>query len=300
MTRVISIATALIFACLAISTAAAQDVTLGTIQIRHPYARAMVPGAKVGGGYLSVTNTGTEDDRLVGVASPRAASAGVHEMSVKDDVMIMREVADGIVIPAGATVELKPGGYHVMFMDVAEPFKQGESIAATLTFDKAGSVDVVFSVGATSGGAPATDDSDHDMGAMEMPADPLQAITARMKSMFETPEKPLTVQPVVVSNDWAIASWLQDGRGGRVLLKKSHHGWSAHLCSGDSLKDAATLETIGVPAADAAALAGQLANAEDALGANTLALFGSFEGTVVLDGGKTEEAGAGGHAGHAQ
>lgn len=76
--------------------------------------------------------------------------------------------------------------------------------------------------------------------------DPQQAIPTRLKVMFERPDKPLDIAPVVVQADWAIVGWRQDGRGGRALMKKTHHGWSIYLCSGDSLKDAWTLETIGL------------------------------------------------------
>lgn len=125
----------------------AQTVTAGDIEISNPHARAMVPGAKVGGGYLSITNKGKADDKLVGIISTRAKSSEIHQMSVNNGVMTMRPVADGLVIPAGQTIDLKPGGYHVMFTDVAEPFKQGETVKATLTFEKAGKVDVEFAVG---------------------------------------------------------------------------------------------------------------------------------------------------------
>lgn len=127
--------------------AGAQTVTAGDIEISNPHARAMVPGAKVGGGYLSITNKGKADDKLVGITSTRAKSSEIHQMSVNNGVMTMRAVADGLVIPAGQTIELKPGGYHVMFTDVAQPFKQGETVKATLTFEQAGQVNVEFAVG---------------------------------------------------------------------------------------------------------------------------------------------------------
>ena len=132
--------------------ALAHDFKVGQIEIDHPHARAMLPGAKVGGGYLSITNEGA-DDRLVAVATARAASAQLHEMKMDGGIMVMRELKDGVAVPAGTTVELKPGGYHVMFMNVTEPFKEGEKIAATLTFEKAGTVEVEFTVGPAAGGS---------------------------------------------------------------------------------------------------------------------------------------------------
>ena len=128
--------------------------------------------------------------------------------------------------------------------------------------------------------------------------DPRQAIAATLKTMFERPQKPLDVTPVVVQADWAIAGWRQDGRGGRVLMKKTHHGWSAYLCSGDSLREVGTLEKLGLSANDAAGLAAGLKEAEASLDSSALALFSSFEGTVMLMDEASKGAG-GGHERHA-
>jgi periplasmic copper chaperone A len=127
------------------------EFKVGDLEIIHPNARAMIPGAKVGGGYLKIINHGTADDRLVAVKSDRSDNVQLHEMSVVNNVMKMRELPDGIAIPAGKTVELKKGGLHVMFMDVTQPFKEGEMVKATLVFEKAGPVDVEFKVGDASG-----------------------------------------------------------------------------------------------------------------------------------------------------
>ncbi|KQV16524.1 hypothetical protein ASC97_11675 [Rhizobium sp. Root1203] len=166
----------LLFAGLFATFSTAHGFKAGDIEIGHPHARAMVPGAKVGGGYMNITNNGSTDDRLVSVSSDRAASAEVHLMSVDGGVMTMRPVSGGLVVPAGKTVELKPGGYHIMFMSVTQPFKAGEMIKATLTFEKAGAVDVEFSVGNAGGPSGGGDHStmdhknmDHtDMGGMDM------------------------------------------------------------------------------------------------------------------------------------
>ncbi len=156
----------LFLACLFGAPAGAQTITAGDIEIFNPHARAMVAGAKVGGGYLSITNKGVADDKLVGISSMRAKSSEVHQMNVDNGVMTMRAVAGGLVIPAGQTIELKPGGYHVMFKDVTEPFKQGETVKATLTFERAGRVDVEFVIG----GANAMKTETHSgMGDMSMP-----------------------------------------------------------------------------------------------------------------------------------
>ncbi|MGA1835022.1 copper chaperone PCu(A)C [Rhizobium wenxiniae] len=131
---------------IAFGSAQAHEFKLGEIEIGHPYSRAMPPMAKVGGGYFKITNHGPAD-RLVRITSDRAGSVELHEMKMNGAVMQMRELEAGIAIPANTTVELKPGGYHLMFMDVPQPFKEGEMIKATLVFEKAGSVDVEFAVG---------------------------------------------------------------------------------------------------------------------------------------------------------
>lgn len=144
-----------------VSTSLAHEFKIGDMEIGHPYARAMLPGAKVGGGYLKLTNEGSADDRLLSATSERAGSVQLHEMKIENDVMTMRALDGGIAVPKGQTVELKPGGYHVMFVDVKQPFKEGETIKATLTFEKAGSVDVGFVVGAPAGGTPEIKHDDH-------------------------------------------------------------------------------------------------------------------------------------------
>lgn len=140
-----SLAAALITAA-GISAALAHGFTVGELKIGHPWAKPTVAGATVGGGYLKVTNEGKTDDRLVSVTTDRAPMAQLHEMKIENDVMKMREVEGGVAIPAGQTVELKPGGLHVMFMNLTQPFVEGEKIKAKLTFEKAGPVEVEFVV----------------------------------------------------------------------------------------------------------------------------------------------------------
>ncbi len=141
---------ALLGSMLAFGSAQAHEFKLGQIEIGHPYSRAMLPMAKVGGGYFKITNKGPAD-RLVSVQSERAGSVELHEMKMNGAVMEMRELDGGIAVPANTTVELKPGSYHLMFMNVPQPFKEGEMVKATLVFEKAGSVDVEFAVGPVAG-----------------------------------------------------------------------------------------------------------------------------------------------------
>ena len=101
---------------------------VGALVIEAPWARATPGGAQVGGAYFKVTNTGVEADRLIGGSLPTAASVEVHEMSMTDGVMRMRKLENGLEIKPGQTVELKPGGYHIMFMGLREGLKQGQPI----------------------------------------------------------------------------------------------------------------------------------------------------------------------------
>ncbi|WP_406600746.1 copper chaperone PCu(A)C [Microvirga rosea] len=121
-------------------------VKIGDLTIEQPWSRATPGGAKVGGGYLRITNTGKEPDRLVGGSFPLAERVEIHEMSMVDNVMRMKPVDGGLDIAPGASVELKPGGYHLMFMDLKEPLKDGQSLKGTLVFEKAGTVEVTYTV----------------------------------------------------------------------------------------------------------------------------------------------------------
>ena len=122
--------------------ASALDYKLGAIEIVQPWTRATPPTAESGGGYLVLKNNGTTPDRLIAVKSPAADKAEIHEMKMDGNIMRMREVEKGIEIPPGATVELKPGGFHVMFMGLRAPFAKDAKVPLTLVFEKAGSIDV--------------------------------------------------------------------------------------------------------------------------------------------------------------
>ncbi len=118
----------------------------GRLKISAPWARATPKGASVGGGYMTITNTGTESDRLSAAPPTSPRRVQIHEMTMDNGVMKMRPVAGGLEIKPGQTVKLNPGGYHVMFMGLKQQLKQGEHFKATLDFAKAGKVDVDFAV----------------------------------------------------------------------------------------------------------------------------------------------------------
>lgn len=128
------------------TSAAAQEYQIGDLNISDPVVRATPVNAPVSGGYMTISNTGVQTDRLMGVSVTFAGKTEIHEMKMDGDVMKMREVDGGLEIPAGETIMLKPGGFHVMFMKMTQQLKQGEEYDATLTFEKAGDLQVTLNV----------------------------------------------------------------------------------------------------------------------------------------------------------
>ncbi|WP_430256602.1 copper chaperone PCu(A)C [Neorhizobium sp. DAR64872/K0K18] len=128
------------------ATASGASVKLGMLKISGGYVRAMLPGQPVGGCYLVIRNTGSENDRLVSASSPLSPAVEIHEMSMQGQIMKMRRLDGGISVPAGQTVELKPSGLHLMFTKVATPFKQGESVPLTLNFEHTGRLELSLPV----------------------------------------------------------------------------------------------------------------------------------------------------------
>ena len=143
---------------LSVSPSFAQSIKVGELTIENAWARATPKGAEVGAGYLTIRNDGGVADRLTGVSCD-FATVQMHEMKMTNGVMEMRERADGVEIPARATVKFAPGGNHLMFVGLKAPLVKGETAKATLTFAHAGSITVnlpIQGVGASGpGGAMA-------------------------------------------------------------------------------------------------------------------------------------------------
>lgn len=135
----------------------------GDIMLIQPWTRATPPGATTGAGYLTVMNHGSTPDTLLGGFTSAAAKLEIHQTSMTGGVITMRPAPDGVTIPPGATVTLKPegGGYHIMLTGLKEPLKAGTHLPATLNFAKAGAVQVEFSVEALGALGPGTADRDH-------------------------------------------------------------------------------------------------------------------------------------------
>jgi copper(I)-binding protein len=124
----------------------AQEFKAGDITIDKPWSRATPKGTSVGAGYLVIHNHGATPDKLTGGSADFAGEVAVHEMTMDNGVMRMREMKSGLEIPANGQVTLAPKGYHVMFTDLKRPLKKGESLKATLMFEHAGAIPVEFQV----------------------------------------------------------------------------------------------------------------------------------------------------------
>ncbi len=151
----------------------AADFSVGALKIHDPWSRATPKGAPVGGGYLTITNTGTTPDRLIGGSTAVSKGFEIHEMTMDKGVMKMRMMPNGLEIKPGETVTFKPSGYHLMFTGLKSQLSKGEHVDATLKFEKAGEVKVQFDVagiGAMSadGSKPAGEGGGHDMPGMKM------------------------------------------------------------------------------------------------------------------------------------
>jgi len=130
----------------------ASSPALAQIQVEQPWARATAPGAKIAGGYMLIRNAGATADRLVAASSPAATKVELHVHLNDNGVMKMREVS-AYDVPAKGSFELKPGGAHLMFVDIKRPFKEGDKLPVKLKFEKAGEVSAEFQVGGLGGSA---------------------------------------------------------------------------------------------------------------------------------------------------
>lgn len=141
-----------------------------SIEVSQAWTRATPPGASSGGGFMTITNHTDSDDRLVDAASPLTERVEIHTMEMDDDVMRMRHLPDGIEIAAGDSVELAPGGLHLMFMELSSGIEEHQPVAVTLTFEHAGEIEVELDVvppGASPGNGHHHDhdhEHDHDHG----------------------------------------------------------------------------------------------------------------------------------------
>lgn len=124
----------------------AHDYRIGSLRIDRPWATATPQGAKIGAGYMKIINDGTQADRLIAITSPVARKVAIHVSVKEGDVVKMRLLDKGLEIQPGETVELNPEGTHVMFEGLFGPLVAGIRAKATFMFEKAGSIDVEYTV----------------------------------------------------------------------------------------------------------------------------------------------------------
>ena len=149
--KVLLITAGIALSNLVYAQAVTKTVTTNAIKIEDAYTRATVPGQQVAGGFMKIENKGVAD-QLISASSPVAGEVQLHEMAMDGNVMKMRQVKD-IPVPAGGAVELKPGGLHLMFMNIKSPLTAGETVPVKLKFAKAGEVEVKMPVNAMGTGA---------------------------------------------------------------------------------------------------------------------------------------------------
>jgi copper(I)-binding protein len=136
----------ILFGLLCSHAAQAAEFKAGSVLITSPWTRATPERAKVGGGFMVLTNTGKEDDRLIGASVDISGSVEIHEMHIVNGVMMMRHNNPGIQLRPGASVTLKPFSHHLMFMDLKQPLVGGQKVKGVLRFQKAGEVEIEFEV----------------------------------------------------------------------------------------------------------------------------------------------------------
>jgi periplasmic copper chaperone A len=156
--KLFSLFGALTFAAVLAFPAAAHDYKAGTLVIHNPWTRATPKGAPVGGGYAIIENTGNQPDRLTGGSFSASSGFAIHQMSMKDGVMSMAPVEGGLEIPAHGKVELNPSAIHLMFTGLKQQLRKDDKVDGTLVFEKAGTVNVQFSVEALGAKEPGHDE----------------------------------------------------------------------------------------------------------------------------------------------
>lgn len=146
MSNALKMAALVITLLLVPAAALARSYSLGPLRIDAPWSRPNPPGAPTAVGYLTITNTGSLPDRLLGGDSPVVSKVEVHQMSMDGGIMRMRPVEGGLVIPPGQTVKLAPGGYHLMLIGPQRAFAVGDHIPVRLHFERAGDVKIELAV----------------------------------------------------------------------------------------------------------------------------------------------------------
>ena len=288
------------------------------VQITDPYARILVGSGAVY--FMMMNHAATDDVLVAASSPDAQMVHLMNSSADANGVMKMADVQGGFPVAADGSRTLAGGGDHVMLMGVTRKVGTGDTVTVVLTFEHAGAVTLTVPVdnkrrtppgaGPTAFDAQAT--ASHDahaaadpaahaahaaadpaahaadpaahaahMGAMSVPVGPdAEMIVATLKAMFDTPDAPLTVDPVVVQGDSAVASWAQGDQGGRALLARQGDQWRIVLRGGPDLRSAAFLATHGV--SDAETLSALFNLTEDKLGSDAVSRYSSFEGVMMV------------------
>jgi copper(I)-binding protein len=148
------LACAFVFLRLLAPAVHAGEIAVGNLVVKQAWSRATPGGALVAGGYLTIENKGSLPDRLLSGSTDAARKIEIHEMTMDNGVMTMRPIDGGLFIEAGKTVKFEPGGRHLMFIGLAAPFREGEQVSVSLTFESAGKVTVPFAIQGIGARAP--------------------------------------------------------------------------------------------------------------------------------------------------
>jgi hypothetical protein len=137
-----------------VTAAFSHGYTIGQLEIGHPYAFVMHADEETGIGFLNITNSGKNDDRLIGISSPSAQAIILQDVH-------HQEAPQGLIVPAGDVLTLQPGGGHIVFQHVHAPFKLGDHIPGTLHFQQAGDIEVEFKISLPGLGSATQQDHSH-------------------------------------------------------------------------------------------------------------------------------------------
>lgn len=271
--------------CLGPAAAQAHGVTVGAIEIIHPNIPQPPKGARSAAGYMAIANDAPEADRLIAIESPIAAQAMLHTTEFSPEGIARMTHLPALEIPAQDTIVLEPGGLHVMFMGLTASVVEGQMLPATLVFEKAGRIGIEFMVDPADG----VDHSRMDHAAMGQAAPTPPApdadhapIRALLLAQLDRPDAPLTVAPITVQGDIAVAGWRLGHHGGRALLRRDAQGWFVELCSGQSLILPATYQSMGLGRAEAERLAAAVSDAEARADTGLTETLDAFPGTVFI------------------
>ncbi len=272
----------------------AHSVAKGSIEIIHPNIPQPAAGAMAAAGYMGISNMGDHPDRLIGVETPAAQSAMLHQSMVDANGVASMAHVEALEIPAQDTVVLEPGGYHIMLMGLTQPLVEGQMVPGVLVFEQAGRIEMAFMVDPADGADHTTMDHSamnhgpdaaahgHGGATVAMTGDDSADIIALLKAQFDTPETPLTVAPVTVQGQVAIAGWAQGDKGGRAFLRKEAQGWFIELCAGSALMQTETLVGLGLALPEAESLLTAARAAESTIDPKSVELFDSFDGLLQI------------------